>query len=106
MLEWHNKTQDDSEQYEGRQRSSSHTSGGSPSSMGSLPRSNSAPTNSGFDSPDLEQMEQECPPGDLLNRVRQTLGESTSAGVIFSGTRAAPFVSKHTCTFVLKRNQQ
>ncbi|XP_031565702.1 5'-AMP-activated protein kinase subunit gamma-1-like isoform X2 [Actinia tenebrosa] len=89
VLEWSNKTQEEAEPFEMRHRSSSHTSGDSPSSMGSIPRSSSAPTNTGYDSPDLEQMEVEGT--DLLHRVVQTIGEATSDDGVFSLSRNAVF---------------
>ncbi|XP_032241441.1 5'-AMP-activated protein kinase subunit gamma-1 isoform X3 [Nematostella vectensis] len=83
VQEWQSKSidGDQGEVFTSRPRSSSQGSGGPPSPSGSMARSNSAPTNSGYDSPDVERMEDESyrSPELLLNHVRQTIGESTMA---------------------------
>lgn len=91
VLEWHNKTEETDIPYEFRQRSSSHGSGGSPSCA--IPRSSSAPTNSEFDTSEMENMDDEITSGGLLTIARQTMGETTSADGNLVGKRNKVFVS-------------
>jgi len=90
VLEWHNKTEEPTEPFEYRQRSSS----GSPScSMASIPRSSSAPTKSDLDNSEIENMDDEISSGGLLTIARQTLGESTSVDGCMFGKPNKVFVS-------------
>ncbi|KXJ10573.1 5'-AMP-activated protein kinase subunit gamma-2 [Exaiptasia diaphana] len=89
VLEWHNKTEESELPYEFRQRSSSHGSGGSPSC--GIPRSSSAPTNSEFDTSEMENMDDELLTEGLLTIARQTMGETTSADGNLVGKRNKVF---------------